>query len=131
MVIGSGVDLFDVARIEARLAADGPAFAASLFTPAEIADCTAQRRPAEALALRFAAKEAFVKALAAAVPEPEGAGLPWRDIRVRAGPDGQLDVVTRGAVRAAARRRHVGRVLLSVARARGVVAALVVLEAIP
>lgn len=57
-----GADLVDVARLEAVLART-PGLAAALFTPRERAAADAGARPAEALALCFAAKEALLKAL--------------------------------------------------------------------
>lgn len=57
-----GVDLLDLARLEVRLNRH-PDLAATLFTPAEEAYCSAQQRPVEHLGARFCAKEAVMKAL--------------------------------------------------------------------
>lgn len=62
MVIGIGCDLAEVNRLEKALGRGG--FAARVFTPGEIAYCRARGAQAYAsFAARFAAKEAFVKAL--------------------------------------------------------------------
>lgn len=129
MIVGLGVDSFDVDRIEAELRADGPAFLAQVFTPVEIAECRAPRRPAAQYAARFAAKEALLKALA----PPRSGDLPllWRDIAVCRGAGGRHDVRLDGRVRALAAQRGVARILLSIALTRDVAIASVVLESYP
>jgi holo-[acyl-carrier protein] synthase len=56
----------------------GQRFLNRIFTPAEVARCQRRARPANCLALRFAAKEAFAKALGLGMRQ----GLRWRDIEV-------------------------------------------------
>ena len=56
---GIGIDIVEVARIEKQK----PAFFERIFTPAETAYCRSQAQPALHFAVRFAAKEATVKAL--------------------------------------------------------------------
>ena len=60
---GVGIDLLDVARLEAALARR-PGLEERLFTQAERADAAARARPGRHLAARFCAKEAVAKALA-------------------------------------------------------------------
>lgn len=62
MTGGIGVDLVEIDRIQAALDRFGDRFLNRHFTPEEIAYCRAKARPAESLAARFAAKEAFAKA---------------------------------------------------------------------
>ena len=57
-----GVDIAEVVRIRAAVRRWGNRFLDKHFTAAEIAYCRAKARPAESLAARFAAKEAFAKA---------------------------------------------------------------------
>ncbi len=65
MVIGLGVDLCDIRRIEAVIARHGARFVERIFTPAERARADRQidRVRAATYAKRFAAKEACAKAL--------------------------------------------------------------------
>jgi len=74
-ILGIGVDVVDLAKLAASLERT-PTLRSRLFTPAE-ADL-----PLESLAGRFAAKEAFVKALHAP------AGMSWQDIEVVNDPQG-------------------------------------------
>ncbi|MGD0231272.1 MAG: holo-ACP synthase [Syntrophorhabdales bacterium] len=78
-----GIDIVDVARIERLRAAYGDRFLRKVFTAPEIAYASLRRRPAESLAGRFAAKEAFMKAWGARLPfsgievRPDRAGRPF------------------------------------------------------
>ena|SRR5438132_6439979 len=59
-----GIDVVDVSDFERLTIARHPAFYRRCFSDREIAYCCAQARPAQHFAVRFAAKEATVKALA-------------------------------------------------------------------
>ncbi|HTY21653.1 MAG TPA: holo-ACP synthase [Desulfomonilaceae bacterium] len=64
MILGVGVDLVEVSRMERILERPwGRRFVERVFCKEEIAVCQGSARPAEAYAARFAAKEALVKAL--------------------------------------------------------------------
>lgn len=67
MIIGIGTDIAEVARIAKSI--ENNSFKARVFSEAEIAYCEAKANKAESYAARFAAKEAFFKAL----------GTGWRD----------------------------------------------------
>jgi holo-[acyl-carrier protein] synthase len=73
-VVGLGVDLVDVGRIEKML--EDRAFLTRVFSEDEIAHCEDSARPAECFAARWAAREACAKALGGI---PEGR---WSDIRI-------------------------------------------------
>lgn len=80
-IVGHGIDLVEVARIEKMLADHGERFEQRVFTAAEIAYATGRpRRRAEHLAARFAMKEAVLKALGTGWR----GGIRWTDIEVRA-----------------------------------------------
>ena len=78
MIRGIGVDIVKVDRIERAVERWGYRFLKRIFTAAEIERCQRRARPAQCLALRFAAKEAFAKALGLGMRK----GLRWRDIEV-------------------------------------------------
>lgn len=63
--LSTGIDLVSVARIERLLARWGERFLRRVYTDGEIAYCMATASPAKSLAARFAAKEAFFKAVSA------------------------------------------------------------------
>jgi len=62
VIHGIGIDLIEVTRI-ARQVEENTAFTEKLFTTGERAYCDAQKNRAQHFAARFAAKEAFFKAL--------------------------------------------------------------------
>lgn len=77
-IIGIGVDIVEISRIEGLLARHGDRFTARVFVAGEQAYCGPQREPARGYAARFAAKEAVSKALGTGI----GQRLGWLDIEV-------------------------------------------------
>ena len=74
MKLSTGVDLIEIARVEAALVRHGERFLNRIYTPAEIKACGGR---AESLAARFAAKEAAAKALGRGIGE-----VGWQEIEV-------------------------------------------------
>jgi holo-[acyl-carrier protein] synthase len=63
MILGIGIDLVDIRRIEKTIARHGERFVARVFTPVEQAKAERRANPVDTYAKRFAAKEACAKAL--------------------------------------------------------------------
>ena len=72
MLLKTGVDLIEIPRIQAAMDRFGERFLNRVFTPGEIAECKGR---AEALAVRFAAKEAVTKALGTGIGP-----VVWREV---------------------------------------------------
>ncbi len=70
MIFGIGTDIVEVSRIEDALARHGEGFARRILTDAELAEFQNSHTQARFLAKRFAAKEAFAKALGTGVRAP-------------------------------------------------------------
>lgn len=115
MIVGIGVDVCDVARLEESLTRT-PELRDRLFTAGE------RERPVASLAARFAAKEALAKALGAP------AGLAWHDAEVVSEESGRPALVLRGTVAEALRRAGGTDVHLSLTHDAGLAAAYVVVE---
>jgi holo-[acyl-carrier protein] synthase len=79
MIYGIGVDLVKVARIAAALKKHGERFLSRIFTIREIAHCQGKVRAASMLSMRFAAKEAFSKALGVGLRKD---GIRWQEVEV-------------------------------------------------
>jgi len=79
MIYGIGVDLVQVERIAKALERHGDRFLTRIFTPQEINCCQGKVRAASMLAMRFAAKEAFSKALGVGLRRD---GIRWREVEV-------------------------------------------------
>lgn len=88
-MLRTGVDLIEVARIEAAVARHGERFLRRVYTAQELAD-SAGRPPS--LAARFAAKEAAAKALGCGIGD-----VAWTEIEVVSGPDRQPALRLHGA----------------------------------
>ena len=124
MILGIGLDVVETARLDRALARHGERFAERVYTAAELADCAARRDRIEALAGRFAAKEAFLKALGTeSVLE-----LLLQEIEVVAGDSGRPEFRLGGSAAARVRERGVQRLSLSLTHDGGVAAAVVILE---
>jgi holo-[acyl-carrier protein] synthase len=78
MIFGTGVDIVKIERIEKVIKKWGERFIDRVFTSEEKAFCLKRVKPYPAFALRFAAKEAFSKALGTGMRQ----GVFWRDIEV-------------------------------------------------
>ena len=78
MLIGTGIDLTEIPRIQNSITRFGDRFLNKIFTPREREYCLRKRNAAESFAARFAAKEAAVKVL-----RPVGTRPEWRSIEVR------------------------------------------------
>lgn len=114
-ISGVGVDVVDIERFRATLQRT-PTMLERLFTPAEAA------LPLESLAARFAAKEAFVKALKAP------AGMSWQDIEIIKDPAGAPEFLLRGAAEARAKELGITSTHVSLSHDTSVATAFVVAE---
>ena len=78
MILGTGIDILEVARIQASYEKFGERLLKRILRPAEIAYCLSHKRPAPFLAARFAAKEAIAKAFATGIAHQLG----WQQMEV-------------------------------------------------
>lgn len=124
MILGLGLDLVQVARVEALVARHPGRTAARLFTDGEWAYAATKARPALHLAARFAAKEAAFKALAGS---DEARAIGWRDIEVVRAADGAPTLVLHGRAEARARVLGVRTIHLSLTHTADTAAAVVIL----
>src|SRR5436853_794404 len=78
MILGTGIDLAHLSRIEEAMNRLGDRFRDRIFTEEEIRYCESKSHPFESYAARFAAKEAAMKALGTGWSSGGG----WREIEV-------------------------------------------------
>ncbi|MGE5680429.1 MAG: holo-ACP synthase [Bacillota bacterium] len=78
MVVGIGIDIIEIERIEQSVERFGDKFLNKVFTGAELEYCLNKKNKFQHLAARFAAKEAVAKALS----EAWDGGFNWKDIEV-------------------------------------------------
>jgi len=84
MIVGVGIDIIEVARIQ-RAVEKNPRFCDRVFTEREVRYCEGKKNRFQHLAARFAAKEAFFKAL--------GRHVGWSAVEVVNLPSGQPQLV--------------------------------------
>lgn len=127
MIVGLGMDLVEVARIERLLDGEkGERALRRLFTEREVGYARRRPSPAQHFAARFAAKEAAYKALSGDDEVARAVG--WRDIEVVHTEDGRPTLVLHGFAAQRAERLGVARVLVTLTHTDGVAGAVVVLE---
>jgi len=124
MILGTGIDIVHIERIERLISRWGERFLARVFTEREIAWCRRRVRFADCLGLRFAAKEAFLKAIGWGLQN----GIRWTDMEVRSDPMGKPFFILHGKAREAAEARKVDQVHLTLSDERPYAVAHVILE---
>jgi holo-[acyl-carrier protein] synthase len=125
MIVGSGIDLVEIDRIQRTLDRYGSRFLDRVFTGAEQVYCLRKRNAGESLAARFAAKEAGAKALGTGISQ----GVSWLEIEVVREWSGRPTLVFHGRAETRARRLGVRRAALSISHTANLAMASVVLEA--
>jgi holo-[acyl-carrier protein] synthase len=124
VIVGLGIDVVEVHRVETAIKRHGSAFLNRVFTPAEIAYCERHRNRFERYAARFAAKEAAMKALGTGWAH----GVRWRDIEVTHSPGGRPVLVLYGASLEHAERLGIRHSSLSISHIEGSALAQVIFE---
>ena len=95
MIYGIGVDLVDITRMGRVIDKWGNRFIDRVFTTQEITVCFHSAQSVSRFALRFAAKEAFSKAIGLGMRK----GIRWRDVEVFHHPSGRPDLTIAGKAR--------------------------------
>jgi holo-[acyl-carrier protein] synthase len=124
MIVGSGIDLTEIERIQHSVERYGQRFLDHVYTPAEQAYCLRKRKSAESLAARFAAKEAGAKALGTGISH----GVNWLEIEVVREPSGRPTLKFHGRAAEFAARLGAVRAALSITHTNTLAMASVVLE---
>jgi len=124
VIIGIGTDLVEIPRIEQALARHGERFARKILVPQELERFSAHRKPAAYLAKRFAAKEAFSKAMGTGIHFP----VNWQNVSVANLPSGKPCLRFSVALADLLATRRISEVHISLTDERAVAAAFVILE---
>ena len=126
MILGIGIDIIEVARIQASYERFGERFIHRILHPNEIAYCLSHRVPGPFLAARFAAKEAISKAFGTGI----GAQLSWQDMEVGRKESGEPFVILHEKGQALLKTRDARAVLISLSHTQSHAVAVAVLESI-
>ena len=124
MIFGVGTDIVEVARVEAALAEFGDAFAKRILHEKELAEFEASHIKPRFLAKRFAAKEAFSKAIGTGI---RGA-VSFQNIRVTHDDMGKPLLELSAEIQALMQEKNISATHVSVSDEKNLAAAFVVLE---
>jgi holo-[acyl-carrier protein] synthase len=124
MIFGTGIDIVDISRFEKFVRENNEPLFNRVFTPHELVYCVAKRRSAQHFALRFAAKEAFLKALGTGLRN----GISWRDMEVVNDSFGKPELQLGGRAGELCRENNVTRIFLSLSHDGNFAVASVILE---
>lgn len=125
MIVGVGMDLVDVARVERLLAAKGERALLRLCTEREAEYIRGRQGSAASLAARLAAKEATFKALSGS---EDARAIGWREVEVLKDWDGRPSVQLHGRAERRAMELGVVRIHLSLSHTSTSAAAVVMME---
>lgn len=89
-IYGIGTDIVEIERLASKLTKE--AFVSLVFTEEEMSYCRSRKHSEESFAARFAAKEAFMKAMGTGWSEK----CDFKEIEVKNGPSGQPVVILHG-----------------------------------
>ena len=124
MILGVGIDIIEVARIQSSHERFGERFLNRILHPNEIGYCLSHRVPAPFLAARFAAKEAISKAFGTGI----GAQLGWHDMEVARKESGEPFVILHGGGKDLLAARKAKSLLISLSHTQAHAAAIAILE---
>ena len=124
MIYGVGTDLIEIRRVESALERFGDRFARRILCETELNRFRAHRKPAAYLAKRFAAKEAFAKALGTGIHAPAN----WHGLWVVNLKSGKPQFEFSGGLTKLLNEKHIRHAHLSLTDEREIASATVILE---
>ena len=124
MIVGTGVDLAEVPRIQASIERYGQKFIQRIYTPREIAYVERKANKFERYAARFAAKEAMMKALGRGWSRE----VSWTEIEVTRERGGRPRIRLHGRTAAYAERLGIRRISLALTHTADTALAEVIAE---
>ena len=124
MIYGVGTDVVEIERIEKALARWGERFAVRILCDSELRRFRSHRQPVSYLAKRFAAKEAFTKALGTGIKAPAN----WHGVWVANLASGKPELQFSKELNLLLSQRGISRSHVSLSDERGVAMATVILE---
>lgn len=123
MIIGTGIDIIEVDRIAFRVGRDN-GFKEFVFSKDEMSYCDAKASPFQHYAARFAAKEAFLKA----VGRGWDSGLQWNEIEITNDTSGKPTMRITGATEKMLAPMGIRIIHLSLSHLKSMATAIVILE---
>jgi holo-[acyl-carrier protein] synthase len=123
MIYGIGIDLIEVERIRKQLT-QGERFKNRIFSPDEIAYCESKKNKAQNYAARFAAKEAFFKALGTGWR----GGLAFNQVEILNDDLGKPEIRLHGKAEKLIEEKGITNICVSLTHLRDIASSIVTLE---
>ena len=123
MITGIGTDLIEVERVAGKISKE-EGFRELVFTPGEIAYCEAKANKFQHYAARFAAKEAFLKAIGTGWIS----GIAFNEIEISNDGEGKPLLNLIGATSKFLQSRNVGKTWVSLSHLSTISSAVVIIE---
>lgn len=127
MIVGTGIDLIEVSRMETALQKKDNGLIKKIFTKLEIDYCKRKANVAiqsQHYAGRFAAKESFFKAIGTGWR----GGIHWKDVEVVNDEFGKPDLALKGKAKEIVKKMNVNAIHLSISHTKKTATAIVILE---
>lgn len=124
MISGIGIDIIKIDRFEKALERWGDRLRERAFTPQELSLCLKKAQPGRHLALRFAAKEALLKALGIGMFQ----GVAWTEIEILNDPLGRPYMRVMGEAEKICREKEIKEIFVSISHEEEYGVAQVILE---
>lgn len=121
-VIGVGIDILEVKRIKEIISKKGESFLKRIFTDSEINYCRSKKRSFESFAVRYSAKEAFIKAV------ESNFNIAYKEIEVQKKENKKPMVRLYGKAKIAAEEKNVTDILVSLSHEKNYVVANIILK---
>ncbi len=125
MIAGTGIDMIEVERVAEKIRKE-KGFRELVFTEKEIAYCEAKTNKYEHYAARFAAKEAFFKAIGSGWTN----GTAFNEIEISNDENGKPSLVLLGATAALFKEKQLGTISVSLSHLKIIASAVVIIETV-
>jgi len=122
LIFGTGIDIIEVDRVEKQIANNG--FREKIFTEREIEYCESKKNNAQHYAARFAAKEAFFKAIGTGWRN----GMAFNEIEILNNELGKPEVILHGKTKEFSEKQLINNIHVSLSHIKNFVNAIIVLE---
>ncbi|PLX20729.1 MAG: holo-[acyl-carrier-protein] synthase [Marinilabiliales bacterium] len=123
MVIGIGTDMFEVKRMKDRLK-NQPSFSEGIYTIHEIEYCEQFKNKAEHYAARYAAKEAFLKAIGTGWRN----GITFKDIEIINDNLGKPEIKLHGKAKEVCGQLNAHNILVTLSHTKELAIAFVIIN---
>lgn len=123
MIAGIGIDVIEVDRVKEKIA-KGNGFRELVFSPNEIAYCESRTNKYEHYAGRFAAKEAFFKALGTGWSK----GTAFNEVETINDVQGKPQIVFTGTTQITMNNMQIGAITVSLTHTKSIAMAVVIIE---